>query len=506
MARKVLVIGVDGGSWSIFDPLMQKGIMPGLKEMVQDGIRGILQSTVPPITPVAWASFQTGVNPGKHGVFGFVKYYVQNNRIEIINSRSLKTETIWEYLSKQGKNVASINVPLTYPPRRINGCMIGGMFTPSVESDFIHPRDLRGEIIRNIGGYLLPETSNNYRPFEDFQSTIKYLIELVRNRTAVALYLLNRRQWDLFMVHFQATDFLQHPFWGYMKEDHALFNREKADCIAEFYKELDKALVEIMRNEGEETITIVMSDHGFRSNDKIFYLNSWLFRNNLFFPSKSNLFQKLIDIGIPILRKIDRYNYLARISPGTRIKREISRIMERDSLDFDVLRTVAYGEKTSAYGMIRLNCDKDVYQRERNSLIDKLAKLKDPETNEKIIDAVFTKEDLYKGEMIELAPDLIIRLKEGYTISTIKFEKRKIFRKTEPGKDLHIGTHDENGMFVFHGGAITKKKQLVKASIVDLYPTILYALRVPIPGYIDGKVLFEVLIDKFVNQKQLHQY
>ncbi len=499
MNRKVLIIGLDGGTWEIFNPLILKGLMPTLKKMASDGIRGTLKSTIPPITPAAWASFQTGVNPGKHGVFSFSGYDPKNNCIKIVNSKSLKVQTIWEYVSQQGKKVVSINVPLTYPPKRINGCMISGLLTPSIESNFTYPKRLREEILHNVGHYQLPETGSNYRPFQDFRGTINYLIDMVKNRTAVALYLLNRCQWDLFMVHFQATDFLQHPFWGYMKEGHALFDREKADYIEKFYRLLDRCLAKITENQNEETIIILMSDHGFQSANKIFYLNTWLYKNNLFFPRESHLSEKVINSATSIVRRIDRHVSIRRFSILNKLEQKVSSTSNQNRLHFDSSKSIAYAGIAGGFGAIHLNCSNNKRERVKSFLINALTKIEDPETGNKVIDTVFRKEDIYKGNEIDAAPDLILKPTEGYMIPAREFKKRKIFRKTQIGKDLHIGTHHEDGIFLFYGNGIKKNYFLKEASIMDLFPTILHALRLPIPDHIDGKVLLdlEVFDDEF---------
>ena len=72
MSKKVLFIGLDGSTFDLLDPLMEKGLMPRLRAFINEGVRGWLETTIPPITPTAWVSWMTGKNPGKHGVFEFL--------------------------------------------------------------------------------------------------------------------------------------------------------------------------------------------------------------------------------------------------------------------------------------------------------------------------------------------------------------------------------------------------------------------------------------------------
>ncbi|MHC4185139.1 MAG: alkaline phosphatase family protein, partial [Planctomycetota bacterium] len=120
MHRRVLIIGIDGGTWTILEPAIEQGHMPYLRSLRQAGSYGILQSTIPAITPAAWAAFQTGMNPGKTGVFDFCYWDIKQRRKRYVSSLSLE-RTIWERASQQGKRVAIINVPVTYPPKTING-------------------------------------------------------------------------------------------------------------------------------------------------------------------------------------------------------------------------------------------------------------------------------------------------------------------------------------------------------------------------------------------------
>src|SRR5262245_39683574 len=151
--RRVLLIGLDGATFDVLDPLMAEGRMPHLAALIAGGTRGILQSTKPPITPAAWTTFMTGKGPGRHGVIDFLRYDHTTGKLSFNNYIEIHGRTIWELLSDRGYRVGSINLPMTYPPREVNGFMISGFATPSIDLDFTYPRDLKSEILRRYPDY-----------------------------------------------------------------------------------------------------------------------------------------------------------------------------------------------------------------------------------------------------------------------------------------------------------------------------------------------------------------
>ena len=127
--RKVIVIGLDGATWRLLDDWIEKNELPTLGEIARCGVKGNLKTTIPPVTPVAWASFVTGKNPGKHGVFGF-----ESSEGLMTYSSSIKSLKIWDILSYYGLRSCILYVPMTYPVEPINGVMISDpLFTPEVK-------------------------------------------------------------------------------------------------------------------------------------------------------------------------------------------------------------------------------------------------------------------------------------------------------------------------------------------------------------------------------------
>ena len=144
-ARRVLVIGLDGATYDILDPMRAEGRMPNLDRLITEGTAGILESTKPPITPAAWTTFMTGKGPGRHGIIDFERYDPRTNTLSFNSTYEIREPTIWNILSAKGLRVGSINLPMTFPPKPVNGFLISGFETPSTDAEFTYPPELSAD-------------------------------------------------------------------------------------------------------------------------------------------------------------------------------------------------------------------------------------------------------------------------------------------------------------------------------------------------------------------------
>ena len=157
ISNRVVVVGVDGATFDIIKPWSSAGFLPNIKKLLEDGTHGFLNSTIPPITGPAWVSFQTGKNPGKHGIFDWLKRDNNSYALKPINAGDIKHKTIWEIIGEQGKKACVINVPVTFPPKKVNGSIVSGMLTPSKNSEYTYPTNLKSEINKVLDDYeILP--------------------------------------------------------------------------------------------------------------------------------------------------------------------------------------------------------------------------------------------------------------------------------------------------------------------------------------------------------------
>jgi predicted AlkP superfamily phosphohydrolase/phosphomutase len=215
LAGRVIVVGLDGGTWSVLDPLLEDGHMPALKALRDGGCWGTLKSTIPPLTAPAWASLITGKNPGKHGIYQFApidRSLYQGNVTRIVNSQTVQGATLWNILGAAGKRVGVMNVPLTYPPSKVNGVMVTGMLTPRQSEHFTYPPELSSRLKDYTIDVSMGESK--YGVLSDLDTadhqSLKRLIEELKNlatgRTDKALEFLNEYSPDFFILLFTETE------------------------------------------------------------------------------------------------------------------------------------------------------------------------------------------------------------------------------------------------------------------------------------------------------------
>jgi len=146
---------LDGATFKVITPWVKEGKLPTLAKIMEKGAWGELESTIHPLSPQAWASFMTGKNPGKHGIFEFVEHKPHSYDLRYVNGASVQGKKLWDILSDAGKRVCVINVPFTYPPNKVNGYLIAGLDAPGPHSNFCHPPELMAELTQKFGQYQL---------------------------------------------------------------------------------------------------------------------------------------------------------------------------------------------------------------------------------------------------------------------------------------------------------------------------------------------------------------
>jgi len=301
--NKIVVMGLDGATWKILSNWIKKGKLPFLKWLMKNSAYSNLKSTIPPMTAPAWVSFQTGVNPGKHGVFDFVEY-LQNGEEKIVNGSSVKAKKIWEILENYNKSSCVINMPVTYPPDKTKKSVIISSFLTPPDKTYISPPQLKKDLEKI--GYKIDVKFERYGLFVSGKKIAKLrkkifleIKDISKKRFNTILYLAKLRDWDFFFTLFRGTDTVQHLFW-------------KHPLTLDYYKEVDEYLKKIYnffkKKYKDNLYFFIISDHGFYETPKInFSLYTWLYNNNyLEKPQKEE----------PILLKYGKtiYRFLKKIN------------------------------------------------------------------------------------------------------------------------------------------------------------------------------------------------
>ena len=223
------VIGLDGVAWHLLEPLLDGGVMPRLRALVDRGAAGVLRSTIPTYTPPAWTAAATGVNPGRHGVYGFVEGNAQSERQSLVHSGKIKAPTIWEIVNAQGERAGIYNLPLTYPPRPLEGWMVSGMMTPGYGerlTGFTSPPSLEDEIQRQAPGYVVDVSANWETDWRD-RALCDRMVTSLEQRVRVLTRLLELDPPRALFSVLEAPDRLQHVYYRYMDPADVMYDSEQ---------------------------------------------------------------------------------------------------------------------------------------------------------------------------------------------------------------------------------------------------------------------------------------
>jgi len=539
--RRVLIFGIDGATFDLIRPWMMDGSLPNLAAIARNGASSELESTLPPNSAPAWTSFMTGMNPGKHGVYGFTRVEPHKGYAIKVNSGAIRrAPTVWQLLSEQGRRSIVLNVPMTYPPDPIDGVVVTGIDTPGLESQFTYPSEFNHEIFRRIPEYILDvrnwgveaDGERRARIFDD-------IMRMVDTRRQLALHLMRTEPWDLFTVVFTATDRAQHFFWRFLDPTHPLYDPVEApryhNAILRVYRKIDQVLGEMLASYGDESTVIVMSDHGFGPQHKLFRINQWLVENGflqLTYTTSNGLVHHLSSVAKKQLyRGLDRLVGLVRVALSDTTKDKVKRLFPRlrGWVASQILFSGADWSATQAYhtaefpGSIRVN----LKGREVNGIVEPGSEYEavceairaglegyvDPDTGKPVVERVFRRDELYWGPCVDLAPDLIVHLADyTYTFDWYMPVARNSVQIDLPVVDgltgeyaVNCGNHRLDGILMFYGTNIRKGVQLDPVQIYDVIPTVLYLLGLPIPVDMDGQVLTEAITTDLLNRQPIER-
>ncbi len=526
---KVVVVGLDSATWTVIQPWMAEGSMPNLARLMQSGVKGTLQSVLPPITPPAWTSFMTGKQPGKHGIFNFVESEQGGYAMNYANATSRRSPTVWKLLNDAGYSVGTMNIPFTYPPEKLNGFQISGMDTPSESSPFIHPPELREELVKHLGRDLQLDLRflGSMTTDERRNQVLDEMKEMDAQWSRVALYLLENYPQDVMMFVFMSIDTVQHYFWQHMDKEHFLHDPTLAakfgDAIRKVYERLDDVVGQIIDRLSEETAVFVVSDHGGGPVvDRTIYLNRYLAQLGLLHYKESatsslrTLGQKVMRAGFSALRGMLSSKQKVRLAALFPEMRRKSELAYSSFTAIDWSRTKAYcSEVLAAPPSIYINLkgvkpegivEQKDYQAVINDVIAKIAELKDPRDGRPVIKKVWRREELFHGPFALETADLILDWwSEDSLFSTEPSfpedtdQPALIIREHKPSDTSEWGgTHRLNGILIACGPVIRRGTEIENARLIDLAPTLLHFFGVAIPADMDGRVLLEAFQPDFL--------
>lgn len=492
--NRVVLIGLDGGTFSILDPLMAEGEMPFLKDFVGRGVRGILLSTPHPLTPPAWTSLMTGHSPGNHGVFDFVRVERRDDHLGYVltTSADVRRETVWSIASRQGCRVTSLNFPCMFPPPQINGFVVPGFVPWSFLPRAVHPRDLYPRLkaqpefnSRELAlDWDVERKALQGLPEEDFETWVRFHTAREQQWFEITRFLMREEPCDLTAVLFDGVDKLQHLCYHLLDPRFAPLNtsersRRVRELCLEYFRQLDGFIKAIVEMSGPQAQVFLASDHGFTSaGDKIFYANVWL-------QQRGHL--EWVE-GVPM----DEEGRLT-VEGHT-----------GSNAMFDWGATNAFALTASSNGIFirraarpgALGVSDEEYPAFRQSLITALLEFTDPATGETVVEKVLTREEAFAGSYVDQAPDLTLVLRNRSFISVLRADSALKQRRSP------YGTHHPHGIFIAGGPGIRAGVEIPPLSIINVSPTLLYSLGLPAPADMEGEAALSIFEPWFIDARR----
>lgn len=542
-SKKVLVIGLDGATPDLLMQWIKEGKLPTFANIAKDGVMGRLKSTIPPLTCPAWLSFATGKSPGQLGIYDFFDRKPGTYEIRYgANFQFLKSKYFWDVPCEKGKNVGIFNVPTIFPPRKVKGFIVSGWPIPE-GATFTYPRDLGEKLSKYAGKMAHSERTialATWRWYSTEDTFLKGLYRVADWEAKATKFLMNNYNWDVFVTVFSGIDPLQHFFWKHIDPNHPLHNPKRARRyggeILRFYQKMDHLLGELLNNVDDDTNVVIMSDHGAGPFYNLFNVNDWLRKrgylkireevkrlplNRLFvFLPKREKFDLLIKSANTIgLLKIyslitDRSSIFSALAKRARSLLDVipANYRSLEEVDVNWSSTKAYsfgvGEAGRIYinlkgrepqGIVKLGKE---YEELRNRLIEELKNTVDPKTGKKIAMDVFKKEEVYAGEYLDQAPDIVFFMNKETTRIDCTLGHDGFFTHDLSSRHDNCG-HKIHGILLMRGPEIKKGEEISHAEIVDLAPTILYMMSCPIPSDMDGKVLSDAFNTSYLKSNPI---
>lgn len=432
----MFVLSIDGVPFSLLEEAFASRKMPDFARLSRQGGFTRMNSVIPTISSVAWATFMIGVNPGKHNIYGFVDRDGEM-RLSIPTSRDVKAKTLWERLNGQGKRTIVINVPVTYPPKPVNGILLSGFLSSTLDKA-CWPPDISHNL-RTMGYVIDPDP---WKAKDDKAGFLEDCFNALRARKEVALEFMRSEDWDFFMLHLMETDRVNHFYWDACEDGGSPYHRR----FWEFYREVDQTIAEVHEALPKGCEFVILSDHGFCGIKKEVDINTYLRQSGLLG------FRKDAKEPADIYPHSKAYSLIpGRIFINLKGRELTGSVKPRD------------------------------YTEVREEIAATLLQLTDPETGAPIIQRAYEREELYDGPYFAGAADLIAHPHRGYDL------KAKIGEKPLFSQSHRVGMHTYDDASLFIKGHDLDSGRAI--SIVDVTPTIFDLMGVSIPNELDGRSL-----------------
>lgn len=517
-SQRTIIIGLDGATFDLIDPLAQAGELPTMKRIMTEGVRGILETWPNTNSAAAWSSMITGYNSGQHGVYHFGEAISRPGvPWRPVTAIDRKKDPFWRLLSAAGKAVGVINVPISYPADQINGFMLAGMDTPGLNSPgFAHPSKLRNELSSLGIDYIIDVPNLGIASKRDPHHLPESVERMIDARSRTILHLTQSRPWDVLMAVFVATDRVQHYFWP---KDLSAVHNPDWNPIRRVYQKIDRFLAELLPQVDSGTTLLLVSDHGFgpgrtakRELNRLFERLGLLRYRQSGERLRSRMLRHLLAYGRRLIPRVlqDR---LARAMPALHLRA----VNEHRFSGVDWPGTRVFAGPNGSRVSINLEgreshgtVSQQDYHALREQTRDILLSLTDATTGERLVRAVRRGEEVYRGPYTDRAADLLIEWNYQALRDTLcypaKGNRIVIASSARGASNTWNGSHRREGIFIARGPHIKSGVNVAGGNIYDVAPTVLYLQNHPVPDDMDGKVLTDIFTEEFLRERVVQLY
>jgi len=469
---KTVVFGLDGAHFELIDRWIAKGELPNIERAIESGVKGDLQSVLPPVTSPNWKSYATGKNPGKFGIFWWENIDTKNHRVYYPHDRKHTELEYWELLSKAGQT-GVLNVPTTYPPKKTGEFIVAGP-PDGKDSGYAYPEQLEHRLEAEYNYKVTLENMVTVSPDEAAEEILK----LINKRFSVAQDLFDERDLSFLQVTTFYLNTLHHYFW-----DHE-YTRRGWEIIDEYLGDF--------LDEGHDII--LMSDHGATEIDTIFHVNSWLEQNDyleldadtakLMYRLGINRSRLLRVLSLAGLTQFATYapQFFRNLVPTE--QGELPRQSKTSNLDWEASDALASGQGPV---YLLLNHGTEQYEETKHELIGELEGLEQPD-GRPLFNGVYDGGEVYTGRFEIEAPDIVLDQVPGVHIQG-NLGREEVFSK--PSREHWVAENKRNGLFVATGPSFDTGS-VESLSILDLAPTMLHLNGQAVPTDMDGDVRLDV--------------
>lgn len=495
--KKLVVLGLDGATWELLDLYMERGYMPTLKRLVESGVRGELESTMPAMTAPSWATFATGKHPGNHGIFDFMLPTTTLFDMKFATANDLRDKTIYQLLKEQGYKPVLINLPVTWPPKLKDEITITSLLTQGDE--WVYPASLKEEFPELQKYRLTPDEKLRMQNNDD-----AYIEDMKRHldeQMAGVKRIFTEKPWDFFFYLFSHSDWISHLMYTKMLED----DNEQGRAI---FEQIDAYLAWFESELPEDTNLVILSDHGFKAYKKIFYFNKWLEKEGYLVTTndgegfkksatrrakeqdKVASTRKKVRVGSTLFNTLGKipfaegaarwayHNILKKYVP-VQFNVNIGIDFSKSKVCFPKGAYITNGYINKDWVYENGTVSKEEYPKLVAELVEKISALRDSEGNP-VVKSVLTREDVYGSNAPDQAPDIFFELADYWLVGG--FYSGKLFAEEIQDK------HGQFGIFAACGPDFTADARIENLRMQDVTPNLLHLLGLPVPEDVDGTV------------------